>query len=65
LHLLSLIYNNIKLANIILNDNNNPIIIDFDNCDLNRQDLEGISGTWPWANKGTKTALPNNDLNAL
>jgi hypothetical protein len=30
----------------MLNDNDNPIIIDFDNYCLNRQDLEGIGGTW-------------------
>jgi serine/threonine protein kinase len=46
LHSLGLIYNNIKPANIILNDDDNPIIIDFNNYYLNRQDLEGISGTW-------------------
>ncbi|KAH7333189.1 hypothetical protein BKA65DRAFT_403981, partial [Rhexocercosporidium sp. MPI-PUGE-AT-0058] len=36
LHLLNLIYNNIKPTNIILDNNNNPVIIDFDNCCPNK-----------------------------
>jgi serine/threonine protein kinase len=46
LHSLSLIHNNIKPTNIILDDNNNPRIIDFNNCCPNGQDLEGIGSTW-------------------
>jgi hypothetical protein len=49
----------------MLDDDDNLIITDFDNCCPNRQDLEGMGGTWPWANKGMKTALPSNDLDAL
>ena len=36
LYLLSLIYNNIKPTNIILDNDDNPIIIDFDNYYPNR-----------------------------
>ncbi len=49
----------------MLDNNNNPIITNFDNCCPNKQDLEGIGGTQPWANKGTKTTLPSNDLDTL
>jgi serine/threonine protein kinase len=45
LYSLSLIHNNIKSANIILNNNDNPIITDFNNYCPNRQDLEEIDGT--------------------
>jgi serine/threonine protein kinase len=65
LHLLGLVYNDLKPVNIILDYDDNPVIIDFDNCCLNGQDLEGMGGTWPWADEGTKTALPSNDLDAL
>jgi serine/threonine protein kinase len=65
LYSLGLVYNDIKPANIILDYDDNPVIIDFDNCCPDGQDLEGMGGTWPWADKGTKTALFNNDLGAL
>ncbi|MCJ1354165.1 MAG: hypothetical protein MMC33_004152 [Icmadophila ericetorum] len=65
LHSLNLIHNDIKPANIMLDDDDNPIITDFDNCCPDGQDLEGMGGTWPWADEGTKTALPSHDLDAL
>ena len=65
LYSLGLIHNDIKPANIMLDDDDNPIIIDFDNCYPDRQDLEGMGGTQLWANEGTKIALPSNDLDAL
>ena len=49
----------------MLDDDNNPIITNFNNCYPNGQELEGIGGIQPWANEGIKTALPSNDLNAL
>src|SRR6266567_741924 len=55
----------IHLVWIMLDDDDNPIIIDFDNCWPDGQDLEGMGGTWPWADESTKTALPSNDLDAL
>ena len=49
----------------MLDGDDNHIIFDFDNCCPDGQDLEGMGGTWPWVDEITKTALPNNDLNAL
>ena len=49
----------------MLDNDSHPVLIDFDNYYYNRQDLEGIGSTWLQANKGTKTALPSNDLDAL
>lgn len=64
LHSLGLIHNDVKPCNIMIDDEDNPIIIDFDNCCLDGEELGTMGGTWPWANP-TKTAMPRNDLDVL
>ncbi len=49
----------------MLDDDDNLIITDFDNCCLDGQDQGGMGGMWLWADEGTKTTLPSNDLDAL
>ncbi|KAK0101721.1 hypothetical protein ONS95_006876 [Cadophora gregata] len=65
LHALGLVHNDIKPGNIMLDDDDNPVIIDFDSCCLEGQDLEGMGGTFQWADLSAKIALRRNDFDAL
>jgi serine/threonine protein kinase len=65
LHSIGLVHNDLNPANIMLDDHENPFIIDFDSCCPIGPNLEGIGRTYQWYDKVTKTALPGNDLDAL
>lgn len=41
LHALGLVHNDIKPANIMLDHNGNAVIIDFNNCYADGQDMDG------------------------
>ena len=51
--------------NIRSDDDENPVIIDFDSCCPIGQSLEAIKRTPGWHDEGRETAVPSNDLDAL
>ncbi|KAK4182439.1 hypothetical protein QBC35DRAFT_509984 [Podospora australis] len=64
LHALGLVHNDINPSNIML-DGDKAVIIDFDSCRRIGESLEDVGRTYEWYGKQVKTALPQNDLDAL
>jgi hypothetical protein len=66
---LGLVHNDINPANIMLDDNGHPVIIDFDSCAEIGQDLNGRkAGTYGWVRlgePGLDTSIVANDEYAL
>ncbi|KAM7191157.1 Protein kinase-like domain containing protein [Rhypophila sp. PSN 637] len=64
LHALGLVHNDINPSNIML-DGEMAVIIDFDSCRRIGESLEDVGRTYEWYDEQVKTALPQNDLDAL
>ncbi|KAG6072847.1 hypothetical protein E4U15_006739 [Claviceps sp. LM218 group G6] len=67
LHSLGVIHNDIKPQNIMLDELDRPVIIDFDSWGRQEQELEMKKGTPEWSINGSKYeyALCENDMFAL
>ncbi|KAK5636109.1 hypothetical protein RRF57_011821 [Xylaria bambusicola] len=64
LHSLKLVHGDLSPLNIMLDDNNEPILIDFDSCQLEGDEtIKG--GTLNWSDCGAKVASFANDEYAL
>jgi serine/threonine protein kinase len=62
LHSLGLIHNDINPSNIMLDEDNNAIIIDFDSCKREGEKLGIKGGTFMWCEEGVDTSLKANDI---
>ncbi|KAK7990364.1 hypothetical protein PG990_014644 [Apiospora arundinis] len=65
LHQQGLIHDDLNPANIIVDEDDNPIIIDFDSCKREGEKLGLKAGTEGWTLDASQTAAPENDLYAL
>ena len=65
LHSLGLVHNDINPANIMLNEDEHSVIIDFNSCCAVGTSLDEIGRTWPWYDHNIMTASPGNDLDAF
>lgn len=61
MHELGLIYNDLNLSNIIM-DSDHAIIIDFDSCRQEGQELSEKAGTYSWSLDDEVYAKRENDL---
>jgi serine/threonine protein kinase len=65
LHALELVHNDITPSNIMLDQRDTPIIIDFGSCRRIGESLEGVGRMYEWYDDEVQTASPSNDLDAL
>ncbi|KAF2966208.1 hypothetical protein GQX73_g7371 [Xylaria multiplex] len=65
LHKCGLIHNDLNPSNIMIDDADKAIIIDFDSCKPEGEKLSGKSGTPGWTVDGAKFAVRENDFYAL
>jgi serine/threonine protein kinase len=64
LHRLGVVHNDINPRNIMIDEDDKPIIIDFDSCKLDGEEL-GKSGTPGWAIENARYAKQENDYYGL
>lgn len=65
LHSLGLVHNDLNPSNIMLVDDDTPIIIDFNSCRGIGQDLKDVGRTYEWFDEQVSVSYPRNDLDAL
>jgi serine/threonine protein kinase len=67
LHSLDIVHNDVTPHNIMFDDDNKPVLVDFDSCRHVGQSLQGTQTkrTYGWYAPEVETALKENDLNAL
>lgn len=67
LHSLGLFHNDINPGNVMLDEDGNFILIDFDSCRHIGEDLKvsKTGRTYGWHDPDVKNALPKNDLDAF
>ena len=65
IHALGLVHNDITPANIMLDERDTPIIIDFGSCRAEGECLEDVVRTYEWCDDGVQISRPSNDLDAL
>jgi serine/threonine protein kinase len=65
LHSLGLVHNDITPSNIMLDERDRAIIIDFGSCRRIGESLKGVGRTYEWYDDEVQIASPSNDLNAL
>jgi len=65
LHALGFVHNDITPSNIMLDEGDTPIFIDFESCRAIGESLEGVGRTYEWYDHEIQTAGPSNDLDAL
>ncbi|KAI8947946.1 kinase-like protein [Xylaria longipes] len=65
LHALKLVHNDLNPSNIMLDDNNEPILIDFDSCKYEGGELGLKGGTVGWADCTARIASFANDFYGL
>ncbi|CAI6101434.1 unnamed protein product [Clonostachys chloroleuca] len=65
LHALGFAHNDVTPANIMLDDEDRPVIIDFDSARALGASLEGVKRTYPWYDPNASCVAPENDLLAL
>jgi serine/threonine protein kinase len=65
LHSLGLVHNDITPANIMLDEGDTAIIIDFGSCRPTGESLKGVGRTYEWYDDEAQVASPSNDLDAL
>ncbi|KAK3391220.1 kinase-like domain-containing protein [Podospora didyma] len=64
MHKLGLVHNDLNPSNIMM-DGDNPVIIDFDSCKREGDELGSKAGTDGWTLNGQDQALRENDLYSL
>ena len=65
LHNLGFVHNDINPSNIMFDDKDEPIIIDFNSCCRIGESLDNIGRTPGWYDHSVRVSLPKNDLDAL
>jgi len=69
LHSLGLVHNDINPSNIMFDEDTDeedtPVIIDFDSCWPVGESLQGVGRTFEWYDESVQHSLPSNDLDAL
>ncbi|KAI0469458.1 kinase-like protein [Xylaria cf. heliscus] len=65
LHSLRLVHNDLNPSNIMLDDNNEPVLIDFDSCRYEGEELGLKGGTEGWADSTVRIASFANDIHSL
>lgn len=65
LHSLNIVHNDINPMNIMIDDMDQPILIDFDSCQRQGQKLGIKAGTRGWSIEGSEYALFENDFFGL
>lgn len=65
LHSLGLVHNDINPRNIMVDDSDRAVIIDFDTCYHQGQKLGPKAGTWGWFMEGVEYASVDNDFFGL
>jgi serine/threonine protein kinase len=64
MHKLGLVHNDLNPSNIMM-DGDNPVIIDFDSCKREGDELGSKAGTDGWTLDGQDHAMRENDLYSL
>ena len=65
LHSLGLVHNDINPSNIMFDENDIAVVIDFDSCRRINEGLEGVGRTFQWYDGTVDKSFPSNDLDAL
>ncbi|KAI5867860.1 serine/threonine kinase [Durotheca rogersii] len=65
MHSLGLVHNDINPSNIMIDDADRPVIIDFDSCQHEGDKLGVKTGTWGWSIEGAEYAQRENDFLGL
>jgi serine/threonine protein kinase len=65
LHTLGFVHNDLTPANVMLEERDMAIIIDFRSCRAMGESLKGAGRTYEWYDDEVKTASESNDLDAL
>ena len=65
LHSLGLVHNDINPSNIMLDDQDEPVIIDFDSCCSIGHSLDNVGRTYEWHDPTITIARPEHDMDAL
>lgn len=65
LHSLGLVHNDINPSNIMISENDRPVIIDFDTCYQNGEKLGSKAGTWGWFSDDSEFSKFENDFLGL
>ncbi|EGC47225.1 serine/threonine protein kinase [Histoplasma capsulatum var. duboisii H88] len=65
MHTLGLIHNDLNPSNVMMDERDNPVIIDFDSCQREGAQLGLKAGTAGWAMEGTVYATRQNDFFGL
>jgi serine/threonine protein kinase len=62
---LGLSHNDVHPGNVMVKDDNTPVIIDFDSCRHTGESMEGVKRTYGWYDPEVSTSQESNDLSAL
>ncbi|KAF1982243.1 kinase-like protein [Aulographum hederae CBS 113979] len=65
LHSFGLAHNDINPANIMLFEDDTPVIIDFGSCRRDGESTKEAGGTYEWYDEEREASSPRNDLDAL
>ena len=65
LHSIGIVHNDINPSNIMVDELDHPVLIDFDSCRRKGQKLGLKAGTWGWSIEGSEYAQFQNDLYSL
>jgi serine/threonine protein kinase len=62
---LGLVHNDLSPSNVMLDERDRAIVIDFGSCRRTGESLKGVGRTYEWYDDEVQTASPSNDLDAL
>lgn len=65
LHSLGFVHNDLNPSNIMLLEDETPVVIDFDSCRRIGDSLRGVGRTYEWYDEKVEVSSPKNDLDAL
>ncbi|OBR07336.1 Serine/threonine-protein kinase [Colletotrichum higginsianum IMI 349063] len=65
LHSLGIIHNDLNPMNVMIDENDNPVIIDFDSCRVVGAPLQDVKRTYGWYNQDVGVSSESNDTEAL
>ncbi|KAK2051009.1 hypothetical protein LY76DRAFT_557682 [Colletotrichum caudatum] len=65
LHSLGIIHNDLTPMNVMIDEHDNPVIIDFDSCRVVGAALQDVKRTYGWYNRDVAVSRESNDTDAL